>query len=505
MAVFETQSLVAAAAALLLAYPVCKIVYNLYFHPLAKIPGPRAWAATRLPYCRALIQGTIVHDFEKLHQIYGPVVRTAPDEVTFAHGDAYNDIFRVRQGHKQFLKQPVWWARQKGQPDSILSAISPESHARIRKILAPGFTTRALRAQEPLVQKYVNLLIQRMHDKASEVEGGKRGAEFDIGPWFNFTTFDIFGELGFGESFDCLENSRYHPWIALLFNSVKAAAFISAAKFFPLVTFILMKCIPQSLKKVQQDHFQQIMDKVDRRLGWELDRPDFMSHVIKPDGTTKMPVGEVYATFMVMTTAGSETTATTLSGTMNHLVSQPESLAKLTREVRSAFQSESDMALDALLDLPYLNAVLREGLRTCPPVPWMLPRIVPRGGDTVCGTWLPEGTAVSIQAYTLNRDPSFFHSATSFIPERWLPEASTNPKSPFYKDQRNAVQPFSVGPRECLGQHLAWAELRLILARLVWAFDFEAVEGKKLIWEELRTFLLVEKKPIQVRIKRRSD
>ncbi|DAA75509.1 TPA_exp: putative Cytochrome P450 monooxygenase [Trichophyton benhamiae CBS 112371] len=483
MAVLETQSLVAAAAALLLVYPVCKIVYNLYFHPLAKIPGPRAWAATRLPYCRALIQGTIVHDFEKLHQIYGPVVRTAPDEVTFARGDAYNDIFRVRQGHNQFLKDPVWWARQKGQPDSILSAIRPENHARIRKILAPGFTTRALKAQEPLVQKYVNLLIQRMHDKASEVQDGKKGVEFDIGPWFNFTTFDIFGELGFGESFDCLENSRYHPWIALLFNSVKAAAFISAAKFFPLITLMLMKCIPESLKKVQKDHFQQIVDKVDRRLSWELDRPDFMSHVIKSDGTTKMPIGEIYATFMVMTTAGSETTATTLSGTMNHLVSQPETLAKLTKEVRSAFQSESDMTLDALQDLP----------------------VVPRGGDTVCGTWLPEGTAVSIQAYTLNRDPSFFHSATSFIPERWLPEASTNPKSPFYHDQRNAVQPFSVGPRECLGQHLAWAELRLILARLVWAFDFEAVEGKKLRWEELRTFLLVEKKPIQVRIKRRSD
>ncbi|KAF3482729.1 benzoate 4-monooxygenase cytochrome P450 [Arthroderma uncinatum] len=504
MVLFEMRGVVVAAL-LLLAYPICKIIYNLYFHPLAKVPGPRIWAATRLPYIRALIQGTIVHDFEKLHQVYGPVIRIAPDEVTFAQGEAYNDIFRIRQGHRQFLKDPIWWSRQPGQPNSILSAIEPESHARIRKILAPAFTTRALKAQEPLVQKYVNLLIERMHDKAAEAKNGQNGVEFDIGPWFNFTTFDIFGELGFGESFDCLQNSRYHPWIALLFNSVKAASFISATKFFPLVTFLLMKCIPESLKKMQKDHFQQIVDKVDRRLSWELDRPDFMSHVIKADGGTKMPMGEVYATFMVMTTAGSETTATTLSGTMNHLVAQPDILAKLTEEVRSAFMSESEMNLEALQGLQYLNAVLREGLRLCPPVPWMLPRVVPPGGDTVCGTWLPGGTTVSIQAYTLNRDPSYFHSATTFTPERWLPEASTNPKSPYFRDQRSAVQPFSVGPRECIGQHLAWAELRLILARLVWAFDFEAAGEKKLKWEELRTFLLVEKKPIDVRIKRRSE
>lgn len=106
--------------------------------------------------------------------------------------------------------------------------------------------------------------------------------------------------------------------------------------------------------------------------------------------------------------------------------------------------------------------------------------------------------------YSLNRDPTYFHSASSFLPERWLPEASTDPNSPFFHDERRAVQPFSVGPRACMGQHIAWAEMRLVLAKLLWTFDFEATEGKKLKWEELRTFLLVEKKPLEVRMKLRS-
>ncbi|KAI2615017.1 hypothetical protein GGR54DRAFT_614697 [Hypoxylon sp. NC1633] len=59
----------------------------------------------------------------------------------------------------------------------------------------------------------------------------------------------------------------------------------------------------------------------------------------------------------------------------------------------------------------------------------------------------------------MNRNPSAFHNAASFLPERWFPEASTDPSSPFFNDQRQSAQSFSVRPRSCLGQHLAWAEM----------------------------------------------
>jgi cytochrome P450 len=112
---------------------------------------------------------------------------------------------------------------------------------------------------------------------------------------------------------------------------------------------------------------------------------------------------------------------------------------------------------------------------------------------------------VSIQAWTLNRDPRYFHDATLFAPERWLAESISDTNSPYYHDQRQAIEPFSTGPRSCMGQHLAWAEMRLILSKLLFTFDFEAVQGEIFRWEELRTFLLVEKRPIYVRIKPRSN
>jgi cytochrome P450 len=343
----------------------------------------------------ALLRGTIVHDIERLHQKYGPILRTAPNEVTFASKEAWNDIFQPRPGHHIFLKDPLWWSSQPGHPDSIINAINPEVHAKIRKAVAPGFTVRALRSQEPFVQKYVNLLVESLKEQTDEVAQG-HWLELDISSWLNFTTFDIFGDLGFGESFDCLQSSKYHPWIALLFNSVKAAGFVISARYYPWIEVLLMRCIPPSLKKLQKDHYKQIVDKVERRLNWERERPDLMSHVIREQpGEKNLIAGEISATFMVLTTAGSETTATTLCGAVNYLTTHRSKLDALTKEIQSAFQSLQDVTLDSVQDLPFLNAVIHEALRLSPAIPWVLPRIVPAGGDTVCGTWLPGGVSLS--------------------------------------------------------------------------------------------------------------
>lgn len=350
-----------------------------------------------MPFVWALLRGTIVHDFEKLHKIHGPVLRVAPDEVTFASEEAWVDILQPRSGSRQFLKDPLWWARRPGQAQTLLSAIDPEEHAQIRKGLAPAFTPRALRAQEPTLHRYANLLVDKLRHIVSNQDSDS-GAEIDIGPWCNYFTFDVFGDLGFGESFGCLDNSRYHPWIALIFNSVKAASYVAAVRYYPFFQWLLMKCIPASLKEQQRKHFSQIADKVQRRMNWELERPDIMSYVMRErDGKEMLDIRVVEATFAVLTTAGSETTATVLGGILNYLTSNNESgpLRNLTEEIREHFHSREQITLESLRNLEYLNACITEGLRLCVPVPWILPRLVPPGGAVVCGAWLPGGVSVN--------------------------------------------------------------------------------------------------------------
>lgn len=106
----------------------------------------------------------------------------------------------------------------------------------------------------------------------------------------------------------------------------------------------------------------------------------------------------------------------------------------------------------------------------------------------------------------MNTDPTYFHSPTTFLPERWLPETRTNPTSPLANDKLEVAEPFAVGPRSCIGKHLALAELRLILSALLWNFDFEATENtrKQLRWDDLMTYILVKMKPVDVVIKLRE-
>lgn len=91
------------------------------------------------------------------------------------------------------------------------------------------------------------------------------------------------------------------------------------------------------------------------------------------------------------------------------------------------------------------------------------------------------------------------------MPERWLRRGQSDVTSDYFGDRRQAMQPFSTGPRECLGQNLAWAEMRLVLASLILEFDIGPGPEPRIRWESLRTFLLVEKRPLVLHLKIRAS
>ncbi|KAK4197812.1 putative cytochrome P450 [Triangularia verruculosa] len=506
MSLANSSIIVAWTVIALMLWAIFNIFYNVYFHPLAKVPGPRSWGALRLRYVWALLNGTIVHDFEKLHQQYGPIVRVAPSELSFTTLDSWTEI--LQPGRTPPLPKDGRWSIPGLVAQGIVNIVDLDLHGRVRRLIAPAFTTSALRNQEPILRRYVTLIIDRLRDIVTTDKDGKNSIEIDIVPWLNFVTFDMLGDLAFGESFDCLQTSQYHSWIALLTDTPKAGAFAAAARFYPVVESTFKHLIPTFLKNRVLDHVLFVSEKVERRLNLESTRSDIMSHVIdqiENDGLAGFTMDHVNSTFMVLTIAGSETTATTLCGIVNYLAGNPAKLSILTHEIRDRYSSPTEMTLESLKHMPYLNAVIEEGLRLCPPVPWLPPRQTPEGGSTVCGVALPGGTAVSILTYAMGRDPNNFHDPLSFRPERYLLEAKTDPTSPFFNDQRQAYHPFSFGPRICIGIHLGMAQMRLILAKLVWEFDLEVpTEHKQTKWEKLRTFILLEKKEIYVKFKVRE-
>jgi cytochrome P450 len=270
---------------------------------------------------------------------------------------------------------------------SIIAAPHDEA-ARIRRLLNYAFSDRALREQEPLMKVFVDLLIQRLHENAKE---GK--TPINMVHWYEYTTFDIIGDLAFGESFQCVESSAHHPWVRLLFSAIKASTIFQAASGFPGGLPLVKKLLAIffSLGKNRLDHWSLTVEKVGKRLEQKSDRSDFMSYILKYNDERGMTVPEIEATSFELILAGSETTATLLAGATSLLIRHPDALRKVTEEVRTAYKTESEINMASLAHLKYLSAVLEESLRLYPPVPVGTPRVVPHPGETIEGRFVAPG------------------------------------------------------------------------------------------------------------------
>ncbi|KAI0120439.1 cytochrome P450 [Hypoxylon sp. NC0597] len=438
------------------------IFYNLFLHPLRNFPGPVAARATRLWRAYKILAGDLPQTVKQLHDKYGPVVRVAPDELSFIESQAWKDIYG-HHGSYEMAKDPKFY-RVLGDhaPDTIISA-DREHHSLLRRQLAHGFSERSMREQEPIIGEYVDLLMRRLEEHS---ENGQKA--LDMRNWFNFTTFDVIGNLGFGSDFGCLEKSYYHPWVGAILQELKDNAYMRTIVQFlpPLFVHILSEA---GFMKGRKQHLEFTEQTVRKRMALETERPDFLEGLLKKKD--QLTDGEIIMNASLLILAGSETTATLLSGAIFLLGSHRDVLEKLTQEVRTAFTSEDQITLTSVNNLSYMLACLNESLRQYPPAALGLPRIVPKGGSKIAGHWVPEDTRVGVWQLAANYSERNFTKPEEFHPERFLGDER------FAQDDLSAMQPFSVGPRNCIGRNLAYAEMRLILARILYRFDIELAPG----------------------------
>ena len=297
--------------------------------------------------------------------------------------------------------------------------------------------------QEPLFLTYVNKLVQKLHEMVNR----DPAAKFNMVKMLNCTTFDIMGDLTFAEPLQMLDDSSYHPWVAAIFARFKFGTYLHSIRYFPIMESILLKCIPQSIKDKQRLHNEFSVARVDRRLEKQDARPDIWGLVLETPEHRALSRQEMYVNAKLFMIAGTETTATLLSGLTYHLLKNPDKLKKLTSEIRNSFEREEDISIERLQQLRYLNACLEEGLRMYPPISNGLPRLIPEGGAEIDGNYVPRRSRVFVTHLAAYRNPRNFRDAYSFVPERWLPDSKD-----FAGDKKHALQPFSVGPRMCLGR-----------------------------------------------------
>ena len=273
-------------------------------------------------------------------------------------------------------------------------------------------------------------------------------AKLDMVQLYNFTTFDVMGDLTFGEPLHMLDNAEYDPWVKQIFGSLKFQTHLSVMMSYPWLWTLFKKVVSESVNQKRMEHFNHSVTRVTKRLekGRDTEGVDLWDLVLKQKEGRGLTRSEMDANSSLFMIAGTETTATLVSGLTYLLLSNPECLKKLNDEIRSEFASADDMTMERLAALPYLAACIKETFRVYPPVPLGLPRLVPANGSTVGEHFVPPGTILSIPQHAMYMNESNFKRPKEFLPQRWLGDGE------FDSDERQCLQPFSVGSRDCVGK-----------------------------------------------------
>ncbi|CAO2185931.1 unnamed protein product [Urochloa humidicola] len=182
-------------------------------------------------------------------------------------------------------------------------------------------------------------------------------------------------------------------------------------------------------------------------------------------GTIKAAIFDIYS-------AGSKTSAITLQWAMSELIRNPNVMKKTQAELRNVLNGKTKVTEDDLGELKYLKLVIKETLRLHPPAPLLIPR-ESRESCEVLGYDVPKGTMVLVNTWAIGRDPKYWEVAEEFKPERF--ESSEVD----YKGMNFEYIPFGAGRRICPGILFAQANIELVLASLLYHFDWKVASGLK--------------------------
>ncbi|KAH7313315.1 cytochrome P450 [Stachybotrys elegans] len=452
MIVFS-PAVAAAAAVLFLGYHL----YRYLQSPLRKIPGPALCGLTSLVLKWHEFQAKRTDFVHRLHLQYGPVVRIAPNEVSFASWPAVKEIYC--SGGSGYDKTEFYDLFKAYSRRTMFTMLNKADHAKRKRVIADRYANSNIMKSASLsgIQERSNRFIQRCASSAdgtqdvfvallalkTDCSGTNRSSTALHSYACDCATHHLFHPHGTNclqdpkdedmmhqvAADDSLQNRLISHWSPTLHRLLaRVLTMFAKPREIPLATAYVL----DSSSRSDVATFT-LMSRLEEKHG-ELESIDMAAECLDHMA------------------AGIDTTGDGLCFLMWEL-SQPRSLAfqqKLQREL----QSQPDVPFDKL---SYLDAVVLEGLRCFPPIPMSLPRYVPEGGREIDGVWLPEKTVVSCQAFTLHRlDQTLFPDPDKFNPDRWLePEGDA--------DRRRMLFAFSNGGRGCVGKHLAIAEMKTLL------------------------------------------
>ncbi|CAK7211385.1 hypothetical protein SBRCBS47491_001108 [Sporothrix bragantina] len=445
---------------------LASLIYQLFFSPLAHLPGPRITVLTRLWIIYYEFKGNRTVVIDQLHENYGPVVRVAPDEVSFNSAEALRDIYGIRSdvSKSDFYDLFVYYDER-----NTFTSLDRKDHSQRKRLVADKY------AKSYVVQPAVAEEVRKHAGKFVSVVSQNR--ILDVYEYLHYYAMDVITNHVYGAFGTSTLTDPEHRALVFDLSGQKHRTRLYLLHYLRSLMAFITK-VTQMAKQLTSgggsSDFHVRGDRLNRYgkdsvVGYRETQFGKQKNAVavceKLYGDRDMTDAKAAAECMDHMVAGVDTTGDAMCVLMWKL-STPSCLPiqeALFRELKSledAFDPVTKTAPIAALDaLPYLDAVIREGLRWRAPVPMTLFRVVPKsagGKKMIAGVVIPAGIVVGCQAYSVHRIASVYDDPDEFRPERWLTDD---------QDKLSAMKalfwPFSSGARMCLGHNIALAQMKL--------------------------------------------
>ncbi|XP_049415620.1 labd-13Z-ene-9,15,16-triol synthase, chloroplastic-like isoform X1 [Solanum stenotomum] len=344
-------------------------------------------------------------------------------------------------------------------------------------------SNRNLEACYSLRRHEVRKTIRNVHTKI--------GSLTDIGELAFVTEMNVIMSMIFGSNF--VEKMEKHKkdgteFRELVIKYLQILGKPNISDFFPMLARFdlqgiqkdaeaLLKSVESILDPAINEHLKMLSDRREGEIQGN-EKKNFIQILLElmeqKDIGISLDLVKIKSILVDIVIGGTDSTITTVEWVMTELLNNPETMSKVQQELKHVVGMNNIVEESHLLELHYLDAVLKETLRLHPALPLLLPKR-PSQSAIVGGYTIPEGTKVFLNVYAIHRDPQVWESPLEFQPERFL-SRSTNLD---YAGNNMKYLPFGSGRRICAGLPLAEKMVMFMLASLLHSFDWKLPEGEK--------------------------
>ncbi|KZL80571.1 cytochrome p450 [Colletotrichum incanum] len=452
------------------------------------LPGPFLCSLSYWPMFRIRCHGSrAFSEYAKLTAQYGKLVRIGPNDLITSDPA----LIRRMSAAKSTYERSSWYKATRLDPyhDMMGSVLDKSVHHSLRTKLSPGYLGKDIPGLEASIDSGITELVDLIRRKYSsspktttglpaggrnQVSGIPNSRPVDFGRLADFYAMDARSRMSFGRAIGLLQKDTDVFGLIRTSNlAIDVLQFFTDIPTLQMIftsNFVLGLCGP---KPTDVSGFGKIMGVAQQHVAnrfspYAKDEPDLLGSFIRRGLDQRSAQSEI----MFPMVAGSDTAAKAIKWTIQHLLWNPSTYESLEKEIMTAISdgtiSEPITNAEAQ-KLPLLQAVIYEALRVHPPFTGLLMKQVGSEGDVYEGTFIPPGTRVGHDTWSVTHDKQLFgEDADMFRPERWLEADAAIVKE--WKKRTELV--FGTGRWQCAGKAVALIELNKIFVTLIRNFEF---------------------------------